>query len=272
MSELITETRGLDIGLALDAAFQVIGRRWPAMLFVMLAIGWVPQVVLLLAYYPLISHLTNGPAALIAPIGFDLTMLFVAMSLRVSITAVALAPQASIPSALASGLGAIPALAPLWLISSAPDFVRAAMLKFAHASLIQQAQVAAVISWPMTIVIACTVGVASAVAVAERRGFFATIARAFRLMSGGRWTFLGAFLVLQVLAGLSTFAITLAFGLLQTATVGDIRMYGVVRTAFTDLGSDFVQAVWAVVAAMCYRQFRRRLDGAGPDEAADIFS
>ena len=39
-----------------------------------------------------------------------------------------------------------------------------------------------------------------------------------------------------------------------------------------ELLSDAVQAFWAVVAAMCYRQFRRQLDGPTPGEAADIFS
>jgi hypothetical protein len=32
-----------------------------------------------------------------------------------------------------------------------------------------------------------------------------------------------------------------------------------------------VQAFWAVVAAMCYLQFRRQIDGPGAAEAADIF-
>jgi hypothetical protein len=108
--------------------------------------------------------------------------------------------------------------------------------------------------------------------VSERGGFFATMSRAFRLMAGGRWTFLGAFLVFQVLASLSALAISLAFTLLPTASLGDIRAFGVARTILADLSSDVVQALWAVVAAMCYRQLRRQQDGATTDEAADIFN
>ena len=235
MSQLIIETRGLDISRALDGAFGVIGRRWSAVLFVILVVGWVPQVVLLLTSYPVVSRLTSGTSALIATIAFDLTMLFVAMFLRVSITALALAPDAPTQNALAAALRAIPALTPLWLIASVPNLARPLMLSVTHASVAQQAGVMTVISWPLAVVIACSVGVASAVAVSERGGFFATMSRAFRLMAGGRWTFLGAFLVFQVLASLSALAISLAFTLLPTASLGDIRAFGVARTILADL-------------------------------------
>jgi hypothetical protein len=274
MSDLITEARGLDIGRALGDAFQVVGRRWPTMVFVVLAIGWIPQVVLILAYYPVVSNFASRPTALVASTLLELTMLFVAVFMRLSITAAALIPQAEVstPRALTSALGATPALAPLWLVTSAPNIARAVMANVLHASLAQQAQVVALIAWPLAVALALIVGVASSVAVAERRGFLGTMARAARLMSAGRWAFFGLFLVFQLLAGLSTFAVAIPFGLLRTSGTGEIRMFGVARTILTDLGSDCLQAMWAVVAAMCYRQFRRQLDGPTADEAADIFS
>ena len=114
-----------------------------------------------------------------------------------------------------------------------------------------------------------TLGVVTPVAVAERRGLAATLARTARLMSAGRWAFFGLYLLFQLLVGVCVVAAPLLFNALRISPAINLSP---MRSILFELLSDILQALWAVVAAMCYRQFRRQIDGPAPGEAAEIFA
>jgi hypothetical protein len=270
MTALIAETRGLDIGRAIGDSFEVIGRRWPGMLALVL-VAWTLQVLLILGYTPIAVRLGPMAYSLWTAIGFVLVLLLFALFMRAAVTALALASEqaASALRALAAAFSAIPALAPLWLIAGAPDALRTASPKLTHATFAEQGLIVLALTWPVAIVLALTLGVYAAVAVAERTGFVATLSRSARLMSAGRWAFLGLFLVFQLLAGVSTVGVVLLFNALRISDAIDVSQ---LRSITFELVSDVVQALWAVVAAMCYRQFRRQIDGPSANEAADIFA
>ncbi|HXQ15320.1 MAG TPA: hypothetical protein VN814_11925 [Caulobacteraceae bacterium] len=271
MTNLIVEKRGLDIGRALGDAFRVIGRRWPGMLTLVLLAAWAPQMLLILSYAPVVVRWGPLAYSLWTAIGFVLVVLFFALLMRTAVTTLALAPgqDVSTPRALAIAVAAIPTLAPLWLIGSAPEVARTALPRLTHYSFANQSVIGAALTWPIAVTLALTLGVVTSVAVAERRGFVATVSRTFRLMSGGRWAFLGLYLVFQLLAGVSAIGVPLLLGALSVSASSNVSW---LRSTSFELVSDLWQALWAVVAAMCYRQFRRQLDGPTPGEAADIFS
>jgi hypothetical protein len=271
MTELIAEKRGLDIGRALGDAVRVVGRRWPGILALVLLVAWAPQVVLIVGYTPAAARLGPVAYSLWTSIGFLMAVLFFGLLMRAAVTALALASDqdASALRAIAAAFAAIPALAPLWLIAGAPDATRTALAKLTHLSFANQSVIVAALTWPVVIALALALGVVTAVAVSERRGFAATVARTARLMSAGRWAFLGLYLVFQLLAAVSTIGVVLLFSALRLSVMADANQ---LRSISYEFASDVIQALWAVVAAMCYSQFRRQIDGPSANEAADIFS
>jgi hypothetical protein len=271
MTDLIAEKRGLDIGRALGDAFRVIGRRWPVVLTLVLLVAWAPQVLLILGYAPIAVRLGPIAHSLWTSIGLVLAILLFGLLMRAAVAALALAcdQDASAPRALAAAFAAIPALAPLWLIAGAPDAARTALPKLTHLSFFNQNMIVAALSWPIAIALTLTLGVVTPVAVAERRGLAATLARSARLMSAGRWAFFGLYLLFQLLVGVCVVAAPLLFNALRISPAINLSP---MRSILFELLSDILQALWAVVAAMCYRQFRRQIDGPAPGEAAEIFA
>jgi hypothetical protein len=270
MTVLIAEARGLDIGQVLADAFRVVARRWPWMLATILLVAWAPQVLLVLGYAPIIARLGLAARSPWVSIGFTSVILLVELYMRVTVTALALDQQASMSRALAAAAAAIPTLAPLWLVALAPNLTRVGLLQLTHVSFATQNVIVAAVIWPLAFILALTLGVFASVAVAEQRGLLGTVARTARLMSAGRWRFLGLFLIFQLAAGLLTLGITLLYSLMPMS--GAIALVTELRSLSVEVLSDAMQALWAVVAAMCYRQFRRQIDGPSAGEAADIFS
>jgi hypothetical protein len=269
MTDLIAGTRGLDIGRALGDAFAVVGRRWPWMLAAILLVAWAPQVLVMFGYAPIITRLRLAANDPWVSIGFTFVVLLVALYMRATVTVLALDQSASMSRALAAAATAIPALAPLWLLGLAPSLTRMALRQLTHLSLIAQAEIVPVITWPLAIVLTLTLGVFTAVAVSEQRGLVGTVARTARLMAAGRWGFLGLYLIFQLVAAIPGVGMTFVYRLM--AMSGDIALVSQLRSLSVELLSDAAQALWAVVTAMCYRQFRRRIDGPDAAEAADIF-
>jgi hypothetical protein len=273
MTELIAQSRGLDVGRALGDAARVVGRRWQAILALTLGAAWAPQALAVLGFGWASRTVGLAPADLAASLVLVLAVLVLGLFMRAAVTAIALAPgEASIGDALGAALAAVPALAPLWLVGAAPEVLRAVVMRYEAITYAMRGIVVATAAWPLALALALLAGVVTPVAVAERRWFGATLARAFRLMSAGRWAFLGLFLVFQLLATLATYAASLALVLGRPGLGLDIRGFAVANSLATALIGDAVQALWAVVVAMCYRQFRRQLDGPTPGEAADIFA
>jgi hypothetical protein len=269
MSDLIAGTKGLDIGRALGDAFAVVGRRWPWMLATILLVAWAPQVLMMFGYAPIIARLRVAANDPWASIGFTAAALLVALYMRATVTALALDEGASMSRVLAAAATAIPALAPLWLVALAPTLTRMALRQQTHLSLIAQAVIVPVITFPLAIILTLTLGVFTAVAVCEQRGLVGSLARTARLMSAGRWGFLGLYLIFQLVAAIPGVAMTFVYRLMPMS--GDIALISQLRSLSVELLSDAVQALWAVVAAMGYLQFRRQIDGPGAAEAADIF-
>jgi hypothetical protein len=269
MTDLIVEKRGLDIGRALGDTLGIVGQRWPTMLAAILLVAWAPQVLLIFEYAPITAKLGLAARNPWVSIGFTSVILFAALYMRATVTALALDQIASMSRALAAAATAIPALAPLWLVALAPNLTRMALGQLPHLSLAIQSVVVSAISWPLVLILALTLGVFASVAVAEQRGLLGTVARTARLMSAGRWGFLGLYLIFQLAAGVLTVGVTLLYSLMPMS--GAIALVTELRSLSVSLLSDGVQALWAVVAAMCYRQFRRQIDGPGAAEAADIF-
>ncbi len=269
MTDLVAGTKGLDIGRALGDAFAVVGRRWSWMLTAIVLVAWAPQVLVMFGYAPIIARLRVAANDPWVSIGFTSVVLLVGLYMRATVTALALDQSASMARALAAAATAIPALAPLWLVALAPNLTRMALQRLTHVSLVQQAAIVPLINWPLAIILTLTLGVFTAVAVAEQRGLVGTVARTARLMSAGRWGFLGLYLIFQLVAAIPGVGMTLVYRLMPMS--GDIALVSQLRSLSVELLSDAVQALWAVVAAMGYRQFRRQIDGPGAAEAADIF-
>jgi hypothetical protein len=274
MTDLIAGTKGLDVGRALAGAFAVVGRRWPWVLAAILLVAWAPQVLVMFGYTPIITRLRVAASDPWVSIGFTSVALLVGLYMRATVTALALDLHASMPRALGAAATAIPALAPLWLVALAPNLTRGALRQLAHApftagNVAAQNVIVAAVTWSLAFVLALTLGVFAAVAIAERRGLLGTVTRTARLMSAGRWGFLGLYLIFQLAAAIPAVGMTLVYRLMPMS--GDIALISQLRSLSVELLSDAVQALWAVVAAMCYLQFRRQIDGPGAAEAADIF-
>jgi hypothetical protein len=240
------------------------------MLAAILLVAWAPQVLVMFGYAPILTRLRVSANAPWVSIGFTSVVLLVALYMRATVTALALDQSASMSRALSAAATAIPALAPLWLVALAPNLTRVAVQQLTHASLVQQSVVVPVITWPLAIILTLTLGVFTAVAVSEQRGLPRTVARTAQLMSAGRWGFLGLYLIFQLVAALPAVGMTFVYRLMPMR--GDIALVSELRSLSVELLTDAVQALWAVVAAMCYRQFRRQIDGPTAGEAADIFS
>jgi len=274
MTDVIAGPRGLDIGRAIGDAGRLAGGRWPLMLGLALGVGWGPQALLIASYGEVARWAGSAANGAVASFGFTLLVLFLALLMRTSVTAAALAPdrEVSFGGALAAAFEAVPALAPFWLVSAIPELVRTLVTRYGNLHFAQKGLLVAIAAWPVGLGIAALFGVVSAVAVAERRGFAPTAARSFRLMSVGRWGFVGLYLIFQLAAGLCAYGVAVAFAILRPLSMHDRLADALLRSVSTEFTTDLLQAFWAVVAAMCYRQFRRQLDGPAPGEAADIFA
>jgi hypothetical protein len=270
MTDLVAGTSGLDIGRALGDAFAVVGRRWPWMLAAILLVAWAPQVLVMFGYAPIIARLRVAANDPWVSIGFTSVVLLAALYMRATVTALALDQNASMARALGAAAAAIPALAPLWLVALAPNLTRVGLRQLTHASFATQNVIVSAVTWPLAFILALTLGVFASVAVAEQRGLLRTVARTTRLMSAGRWGFLGLYLIFQLAAGVLTLGSTLLYSLMPIS--GAVALSTELRSLSVEMLSDAVQALWAVVSAMCYRQFRRQIDGPSAGEAADIFS
>jgi hypothetical protein len=189
--------------------------------------------------------------------------------MRAAVTAVALGASASpigVRGAILAALRAIPTLLPYWLLAGSPAFLRFLMRAGAITLPPTGLFLFTLFSWGFGILVAVTLGVLTPVVIAERPGVFGAAARTARLMSGGRWKFLGLYLLIQLVALTPR---TLANLVLLVSGDGSLML---AQTLIVSLLTDVALAVWAVLTAASYREFCRVHDGAAPGEVAEIFA
>ena len=115
----------------------------------------------------------------------------------------------------------------------------------------------------VTIFTTLAFGIAAPVLAVERPSVLATLGRAFRLMSGHRWSFFG-------LLVLSTIAVVLVAATEQAVLGSALRTNPIIQVANVFVFGQLAVA-WAVIVAASYRELIRIKEGWRAADVADVF-
>lgn len=275
MSEIVSGgSRGFELGRVFTAAFGIVRERAMAIATLVVLVAWGPQLMADWAYAPALARL--GPNGLrLAVAVFPGVGVAASLVMRAAVTAVAVGASASpigMRGAILSALRATPTLLPYWLLAASPPILGYLIRGGAIASPAIGLLPFTLFSWGVAILVAVTLGVLTPVVIAERPGVFGAAARSFSLMSGGRWKFLGLYLLIQLVAAaprtLATLALSVSGAGLRTTGMSAMLAQALIVSLLTDVAL----ALWAVLTAASYREFCRVHDGAAPGEVAEIFA
>ncbi|MFI4933514.1 MAG: hypothetical protein ACHP7N_02755 [Caulobacterales bacterium] len=270
---------GFDAGRVLGRGFATVRRRWLALTVLSLTLGWLPRALLIVAPLPRITQGVHNTAAFAVYFAETLALLLLAEVLHNAIVKTSLAPadeRPSIAGAVLAALRAAPTLLAFWLVANAGIFVRLWILWREDS---EPTAVAALLgllgpgSFLFEALLALFVAMLTPVVLAEGKGLLVAIARSAALMGGGRWKFLGLYLLMRIAVAIPgrISAVALMVGL-QMLGPSNWRGFNDVAGLILNLVTLAVAAVWGAILAAAYRELCRIHDGLAPGEVAEIFA
>jgi hypothetical protein len=117
-------------------------------------------------------------------------------------------------------------------------------------------------------------GVLIPVVIVEGHGLGASLARAWRLLSGNRWRFVALFALISVIEILPRIIAEALLFPMATALRLQVRPETYLRFVLEVAGAlgALVTAVWCVMIAVAYLELRRGREGVAAEDVADIFA
>ena len=128
--------------------------------------------------------------------------------------------------------------------------------------------------WLYGLVCIALFGLAIPVALVEPAGLVTMLRRSATLLAPGRWRFLALAIAMDVVGALPAAfgGGVVAFLALRVLARSDLATYLRIESAAVAFFASLVTALWLVIVAVSYREFRRLREGAPHDKLAAIFA
>jgi hypothetical protein len=264
-----------EVGRVLRRSLDTVRSRWLELLVLTYALGWAPVHLIPFVVhdpYRIGSHNLAAFAQLAAlSVGYGLIPQFASAT----IIAATLRNSAHSPgSSVVQVFRALPVLVPIWLVGEIDTAWRlwnswtgALRTLIPNPNqLFELLMSVSLVEMAVGVAAAAAVGVLYPVVIEEGRDLLASVSRAWRLMRGARWKFVG----LLALYALATGILGLAEPVLldthaSGATATSARW--AIGVAFSALG-----ALWYVVIAVSYLELREAHDRPQHDQTAHMFA
>jgi hypothetical protein len=273
------EPVSLDIRSTLQLSFNLARSEWAWLVLFVAALGIAPSVGSSLFPHGGYRSASHDMQGFILYACEDVAFSMIGYFWPLTVTAMSLerrgetSPSRALVVALASALTVLP----LWLITHLDLFFRL-WLRWSDwlpagprpgYNLSLMLISASLLTTVINVFALVSVGLVTAVVIAERRDIVGSLSRTWRLMSGTRWKVLALCLLVQAVAYLPTFVWTAWRAALRHSLASTAIIFG--DWAMFVLGCC-VDAFWAVVVAAIYLEIRRVREGVMVGDVAPIFA
>lgn len=271
-----------EIGRVIGESLRVFRRKWRTILSLAVAV-WAIAVAQSVSRIATYSHGSHDPRAFAKYWAFAIAFVCVGWLKDAAVVSVALqrpADDRPLAHAVRGGLGVFLPLLPFHALAAGPALLWNAgsnwLLRVPVLQLMQIDVAAGVVFWLYGLVLTALFGLVTPVMLVERCALIEALRRSMVLLSGGRWRFLGLSVLMDIIGALPvTFggammaAVMVRFPQLRGATGSPFFQ---VESAGVALLASLLAALWMVMTAVSYREFRRLREGAPHDELAAIFA
>jgi len=267
-----TDVKRFQIGGVIAASVRLYGRNIAVLTLLLVALYWLPVMVFNQAA-PWLLHRFAPPSDYTGSLGVARAIInaLIAQTLAVCVASLVLGPAIPFREASVRAFGQTAELVPrivlISLILHADQVVRAIVF-FSTPTASVSTRLTETGLWSFgllsfTIFTTLAFGISAPVLAVERPSVLATLGRAFRLMSGHRWSFFG----LLMISGIA-FALVAAT---EQAVLGSaLRTNPIVQAANLFIVGQLAIA-WAVIVAASYRELVRIKEGWRAPDVADVF-
>ena len=272
-----------EIGRVVGESLSVFRLRWRAIVVFALAI-WAIAVAQSLTHIVTYQHGSHNLRAFAEYWAFAIAFVCIGWLKDAAIVAAALerpGDERPMVHAARGSLRVFLPLLPFHALAAGPALIWNAWsswaLTLAPARLIQIDFAMGAVFWLYGLVVTALFGLVTPAILVERGSLIDSLRRSSALLSGGRWRFVGLSILMDLVGALpATFGgamVALLFARLPrlTSAPGAGRYLQIEGVAIGLLGS-LATALWMVMTAVSYREFRRLREGAPHDEVAAIFA
>ena len=270
-----------DAGRVVGMSLGVFRRQW-RLILVLSLIVWAIAVAQNVTGFAQYRHGSHDLRRFAAYWGFALAFVAVGWIKDAAIVSASLeAPgeRRSLVRAISDSLRVFAPLLPYRVVSSGPALLwngwAAWALSGGVAHIVELELAVGAALWLYGLVCIGLFGLIIPIALVERPGLVTMLGRSVVLLAPGRWRFLALAILTDVVGALPA---TLGGGLVAfTAT--QVAARGVSQSAYfriegvaAALLASLVTALWLIIVAVSYREFRRLREGAPHDQLATIFA
>ncbi len=265
-----------DIGRVIAISLGVYRRRWGTILTLVL-VPWALREAAMFAQLGWLKQAGNDAPSVAAYMAVLIAFLIVGLIEGAAITSAALErpnDRRSLAYVLQSGLRVFFVLLPYFALMDGPDLILRGLVVGAPPARIDLPLGPAGFFWAATPVLwlyrvslSAFFGLTLPAALVKGGGVIAAMRRSAALLTLGRWRFLCLVIFMSAAGALP---VGLSYWLIQPLPHGGFRYP--VGSQIADLVNALVAALWFVIVAVSYKEFRRLREGVASDEVDEIFA